>query len=215
MDNEHEHFGDPDDTELDSEIALLNTHQNNTLELGMEVHNWEESNFNSIAGTIARDKVPALRNILWRLLRGNLYFHDIPIDEEFPVNDKSTEMVYKNVFIIFIHGDVLRSRVRKIIQSLDGIIFDNASGNSEARRATLDEINDRIEELTNVVDSTKDQLITELKVFQELYPDYSYIVQREKLVYETLNKFDEDSTRRCLVGEGWIPSVDFEKYEEH
>lgn len=75
----------------------------------------------------------------------------------------------------------------------------------------MDEINDRIEELTNVVDSTKDQLITELKVFQELYPDYSYIVQREKLVYETLNKFDEDSTRRCLVGEGWIPSVDFEK----
>lgn len=211
VDNEHEHFEDPDDTELDSEIALLNTHQNNSLELGMEVHNWEESNFNSIAGTIARDKVPVLRNILWRLLRGNLYFHDIPIDEEFPINDKSTEMVYKNVFIIFIHGDVLRSRVRKIIQSLDGIIFDNASGNSVARRATLDEINYRIEELTNVVDSTKDQLITELKVFQELYPDYSYIVQREKLVYETLNKFDEDSTRRCLVGEGWIPSVDFEK----
>lgn len=212
VDNEHDHFDDHhENTELDSEIALLATRQNNSLELGLEVHNWEESNFNSIAGTIARDKVPVLRNILWRLLRGNLYFHDIPIDEEFPVNDKSTEMVYKNVFIIFIHGDILRSRVRKIIQSLDGIIFNNASGNADARRATLDEINDRIEELTNVVDNTKDQLITELKVFQELYPDYSYIVQREKLVYETLNKFDEDSTRRCLVGEGWIPSVDFEK----
>ena len=211
VDNDVDHENDDDVGELDSEIALLNARQSHSLEMGMEVHDWEESNFNSIAGTIARDKVPVLRNILWRLLRGNLYFHDIPIDEEFPVNDKSTEKVFKNVFIIFIHGDVLRSRVRKIVQSLDGIIFDNSSGNAEARRATLDEINDRIEELTNVVDSTKDQLITELKVFQELYPDYSYIIQREKLVYETLNKFDEDSTRRCLVGEGWIPSADFEK----
>ena len=62
-----------------------------------------------------------------------------------------------------------------------------------------------------MVQTTKDQLVTELMIFQELYPDYCYIVQREKLIYETLNKFDEDSTRRCLVGEGWIPTNDFDK----
>ena len=106
---------------------------------------------------------------------------------------------------------ILRTRVRKIIQSLDGILFDNATGGSVARNETLTEINGKIEDLNNVVQTTKDQLVTELMIFQELYPDYCYIVQREKLIYETLNKFDEDSTRRCLVGEGWIPTNDFDK----
>ncbi|KAI5962953.1 STV1 [Candida pseudojiufengensis] len=203
------HFNEDD--ELDDNIALLNEQRNNSLELGLEVHNLDDSNFNTIAGTIARDKVPILRNILWRTLRGNLYFHDIPIDEQFPQNDNSKDLIYKNAFIIFIHGDMLRSRVRKIIQSLDGIIFDNACGSSQAREATLEEVNRKVQDLTNVVTSTKEQLVTELKVFQEIYPDYAYIIQREKLIYETLNKFDEDSTRRCLVGEGWIPSIDFDK----
>ncbi|KAI5956731.1 STV1 [Candida jiufengensis] len=210
-DNNNGNLTFDDDNDLDDNIALLNEQRNNSLELGLEITNLEDSNFNTIAGTIARDKIPILRNILWRTLRGNLYFHDIAIDEQFPENDNSIDLIYKNAFIIFIHGDLLRSRVRKIIQSLDGIIFDNACGNVQAREATLDEVNKKVEDLTNVVNSTKDQLVTELKVFQELYPDYAFIVQREKLIFETLNKFDEDSTRRCLVGEGWIPSIDFEK----
>ncbi|EMG45786.1 Vacuolar ATP synthase subunit a [Candida maltosa Xu316] len=211
-DDLHQH-DDETEEDYDDNQALLNERRNHSLEIGYEVHNMEEfSSFNSLAGTISRDKVPILRNILWRTLRGNLYFHDIPLDDEkFPVNESSSEFVHKNVFIIFIHGDFLKTRVRKIIQSLDGILFDNANGGSESRLETLNEINSKIEDLNNVVESTKEQLVTELMVFQELYPDYCYIVQREKLIYEALNKFDEDSTRRCLVGEGWIPSWDFEK----
>ena len=64
---------------------------------------------------------------------------------------------------------ILRTRVRKIIQSLDGILFDNATGGSVARNETLTEINGKIEDLNNVVQTTKDQLVTELMIFQELY----------------------------------------------
>lgn len=200
-----------EDADYDDNAALLNEQRNHSLEIGYEAHNLDDISFNSLAGTIARDKVPILRNILWRVLRGNLYFHDIALDDEFPATESSMDLVHKNVFIIFIHGDFLRTRVRKIIQSLDGILFDNATGGSVARNETLTEINGKIEDLNNVVQTTKDQLVTELMIFQELYPDYCYIVQREKLIYETLNKFDEDSTRRCLVGEGWIPTNDFDK----
>ncbi|EGW30272.1 uncharacterized protein SPAPADRAFT_143367 [Spathaspora passalidarum NRRL Y-27907] len=199
----------------DDSVALLNDQQrrNQSLELGLQEADLEDGAFDSIAGTIARDKVPILRNILWRTLRGNLFFHDIQIDEQFPVNDSSDELIDKNVFIIFIHGDLLKSRVRKIIQSLDGVIFDNVVGGADTRSATLIELNNKIEDLNSVVVSTKQQLITELKIFQESYPDYCYIIEREKLIFETLNKFDEDSTRRCLVGEGWIPKSEFTKIQ--
>lgn len=206
--NEFE-IGDEDD---DDDVALLNN-QNHGLELGdQEVVNFEDSGFNSISGTLARDKIPLLRKILWRLLRGNLYFHDIPITAQklSDFKSKDPELIDKNVFIIYVHGDVLKTRVRKIVQSLDGRIYTNVDGGSSARFATLNELNYKLEDLNSIVESTRDHLITDLLLFQENYADYLYMIQREKLIYEALNKFDEDSTRRCLVGEGWIPTSDFE-----
>lgn len=203
-------IGDDDD---DDDVALLNN-QNHGLELGdQEVVNFEDSGFNSISGTLARDKIPLLRKLLWRTLRGNLYFHDIPITAQklSDFNSKNPELIDKNVFIIYIHGDVLKTRVRKIIQSLDGRIYNNVDGGSSARFATLNELNYKLEDLNSIVESTKDHLITDLLLFQENYADYLYMIQREKLIHETLNKFDEDSTRRCLVGEGWIPTSQFEE----
>jgi V-type H+-transporting ATPase subunit a len=167
---------------------------------------------NSIAGTIDREKIHLLRNILWRTLRGNLYFNDIPITQEklSDFNQKDPKLVDKSVFIIYTHGDFLKSRVRKIIQSLDGKIYDNVIGSRSIRNETLEEVNQKITDLSLIVESTKSHLITELLVFQENYHTYSYTIQRERLIYETLNQFDEDSTRRCLVGEGWIPKSEFD-----
>ncbi|KAK6458346.1 vacuolar ATPase V0 domain subunit A [Scheffersomyces xylosifermentans] len=196
----------------DDNVALLNNlnNHNHSLELGVETANLEDSGFNAISGTIAREKVPLLRKILWRTLRGNLYFHDIPIEDDklYNFSSQSDELVEKNVFIIYIHGDFLRTRVRKIIQSLDGIIYDNVNGGEAARAASSAELNNKINDLNSIVLTTKNHLISELIIFQESYPDFCFIVQREKMIYQTLNEFDEDGTRRCLVGEGWVPSSD-------
>lgn len=197
------------------DVSLLNS-RNHSLELGLETANLQESGFNSISGTIETSKIPLLRKILWRTLRGNLYFHDIPITTEmFPKsNGRETEMVEKSVFVTYIHGDFLKSRVRKIILSLDGLIFDNVNGGEQARSATSNELNAKINDLNSVVQSTRNHLIAELMVFQEIFPDFCYTVQREKLIYQALNKFDEDSTRRCLVGEGWIPQSELDQIRQ-
>lgn len=197
--------------EDDDEEALLNEGRNSdSFDLEETTVHLGDSGFNSICGTIARTKVPILRKILWRTLRGNLYFNDIPIDEELPAStDRKSDFIAKNVFIIYTHGDYLQSRVKRIIKSLDGSIFDNVHGNAGARLETLNELNLKIQDLKSVVDSTKSHLITELVFLQEKYPDWYYIIKRERAIYETLNMFDEDSTRRCLVGEGWIPKDEF------
>ncbi|CUM63446.1 uncharacterized protein PRCAT00001021001 [Priceomyces carsonii] len=192
------------------DVALLNR-RNHSLELGSESVNLGDAGFDSISGTISREKIPLLRNILWRTLRGNLFFHDIAIEPEKSLLTETeyTTLSGKSIFIIYIHGDVLKMRVRKIIHSLDGIIFDNVEGGSEARLEVLGELNLKISDLESVVSSTKDHLIAELLLFRESFSNFCYIIQREGAIYETLNKFDEDSTRRCLVGEGWIPKNQF------
>lgn len=193
----------------DDEEALLSASRENSID-ETTVTFEDASVFNSISGVIARDKVPILRKILWRTLRGNLYFNDIAIDELLPVSTaRKSELVQKNVFIIYIHGEYLKTRVRRIIQSLEGTIFENVGGSASVRLETLHDLNLKIEDLSAVVESTKSHLITELLVFQEKYSDLYYVVKRERSIYETLNKFDEDSTRRCLVGEGWIPKAEF------
>lgn len=212
--DEFRHFEIGED---DDEEALLALHGNGThvstnistttADLGMD----EGFGMNSIAGAIARDKVHVLRRLLWRTLRGNLYFNDFAIDEALPVSmDRPSDLVAKNAFLIYTHGDYLRARVRKIIQSLDGHIYENAGGSASARTHALNELNLKIEDLNTVVESTKSHLISELIFFQEKYPDWHYTIRRERHIYEILNKFDEDSTRRCLVGEGWIPKAEFD-----
>ncbi|QWU85903.1 hypothetical protein CA3LBN_000121 [Candidozyma haemuli] len=204
--------------EDDDEEALLNEGRNSdSFEIDRNSIHETSTNldgnslFNSICGVVARDKIPILRKILWRTLRGNLYFNDIPIDELLPESlERQSELVHKSVFIIYIHGEYLRERVRRIINSLDGHIYDNTGGGAGGRLATLNELNGKIEDLNNVVESTRSHLITELLVFQEKYPDWYYVVKRERSIFEELNKFDEDSTRRCLVGEGWIPRSEVE-----
>lgn len=202
---------DEDDEDEDN-VALLNN-RNHQLEIGMETADLEDTGFSSIAGSIDREKVPLLRKILWRTLRGNLYFHDKPInDDDFAVYDKEEKKpLEKNVFIIYIHGDFLKERVKRIINSLDGVFFDNIYGGTSARLEALNELNSKIADLDTVVSSTKNHLIAELLVLQESYADWMYCVRRERVIYDTLNKFDMDGTRRCLVGEGWIPRSDFLK----
>lgn len=202
----------------DDEEALLNSGRRSDsfdiqdAELHQEqVHIDEGSLFNSICGVIAREKIPILRKIIWRTLRGNLYFNDVIVDEKLPASfDRDSELIEKNAFIIFIHGDYLKQRVRRIIESLDGHIYDNTGGGASSRLETLRELNSKIEDLSTVVDSTKSHLVAELLIFKEKFPDWSYIIKRERSILEILNMFDEDSTRRCLVGEGWIPSSEFE-----
>lgn len=203
-DNEFRHF----EIEGDDEEALLGSSHQGFPETVVDL---DDSAMSSIAGTIAREKVLVLRKLLWRTLRGNLFFNDIPIDEQLPESlSRPSVLVDKNVFIIYIHGEYLRARVRRIILSLDGVIYDNVSGGASARNHVLTELNSKISDLHSVIESTKSHLSSELLFFKEKYADWCYITKRERHIYETLNKFDEDGTRRCLVGEGWIPKAEFD-----
>lgn len=104
----------------------------------------------------------------------------------------------------------MKKRLRKIVESLNGTIYDNVIRNSAARHEVLKELNQKIEDLSHVIRNTNDHLISELIIFQESYVDMHRCIKTEKLIYETLNKFDTDFTRRCLIGEGWIPSAELD-----
>ncbi|CEP62783.1 H(+)-transporting V0 sector ATPase subunit a LALA0_S06e03752g [Lachancea lanzarotensis] len=152
----------------------------------------------TIVGSIERTKVEILNRILFRILRGNLFFHNIPIREPLLVGE---EPVDKDCFIVFTHGEVLLKKVRKVVESLNGKIFPSSEGSS-----TIQSLNAQITDLQQICQTTEQTLYTELLIVTDQLPMWKAVVRREKLIYATLNLFREES--QGLVAEGWIPSTE-------
>lgn len=152
-----------------------------------------------IIGSIKRTKVDVLNKILWRLLRGNLFFENIAIEE--PLLEGG-EKVEKDCFIVFTHGETLLNKVKRVVDSLNG----NIVPLEENTFSSIKDLNIQITELQQISQSTEQALHTELLVVNDQLAMWDAIVAREKNVYATLNLFKQES--QGLVAEGWVPSAD-------
>ncbi|CDO96545.1 unnamed protein product [Kluyveromyces dobzhanskii CBS 2104] len=153
-----------------------------------------------LTGSISRAKVPILNKILWRILRGNLFFHNIPIEEKLLDGD---ELVDKDCFVVFTHGDILMKRVRKVVESLNGTLFPISTSH-----ATIQALNEKISDLEQICTTTEQTLHTELLIVNDQLSIWSVLVKREKYIYAVMNLFRQES--QAVVAEGWVPTSKLE-----
>ncbi|KAI5965553.1 VPH1 [Candida pseudojiufengensis] len=163
---------------------------------------WPVSSF--IAGVINRDKVGLLQQILWRILRGNLYYHYEDINEEI-FDIKHNAYVAKSSFIIFSHGAMIHERIVKICESLDAEIYD-VDSSSHKREVQLTDINAKLNDLSTVLNESENALASELIAISRDLGKWWEIIAREKAVYKTMNLSDYDNSRKTLICEGWTPT---------
>ncbi|CAI5759255.1 unnamed protein product [Candida verbasci] len=157
-----------------------------------------------ISGVINRDKVFVLQQILWRTLRGNLYYHSEDVVDEV-WDEKKQEFVAKNSFIIFSHGILIHERIRKICDSLDADLYD-VDVSFESRKEQLSDVNMKLSDLSTVLSESENALSSELIAISKDLAKWWEIITREKAVYKTMNKCDYDGSRKTLIGEGWTPT---------
>ncbi|KAI9237374.1 MAG: V-type ATPase, V0 complex, 116kDa subunit family [Podila humilis] len=158
----------------------------------------------NVTGVIPRSKMQTFERILWRSLRGNLYMNTAEIEE--PVIDPSTDLVVeKNVFIIFAHGREILAKIKKISESLGATLYPIDS-NADRRRDALQEVERHIEEFNSVLVNTTQTRRLELMRISENLAAWMTIVKKEKATYHTMNHFNYDVNRKCLIAEGWCPT---------
>ncbi|KAG0280920.1 H(+)-transporting V0 sector ATPase subunit a [Linnemannia exigua] len=158
----------------------------------------------NVTGVIPRNKMQTFERILWRSLRGNLYMNTAEIDE--PVIDPSTDVVVeKNVFIIFAHGREILAKIKKIAESLGATLYPIDSSADRRREALLDVVR-HIEEFNSVLVNTTQTRRQELMRISENLVAWMIIVKKEKATYHTMNHFNYDINRKCLIAEGWCPT---------
>lgn len=159
---------------------------------------------NFISGVISRSKVGTLQQILWRVLRGNLYYYTEEVVE--PIYDvKNDEYVDVNTFIIFSHGSMIYQRIRKICESLNASIY-NVDLIPDLRAVQLEELKVKLTDVDTVLQQTEAALNSELIAISRDLPKWWEVIAREKAVYQTMNKCDYGDSRKTLIAEGWVPS---------
>ncbi|KAF8352234.1 V-type ATPase, V0 complex, 116kDa subunit family [Amanita rubescens] len=138
-----------------------------------------------IAGTIERSRIPIFERVLW---------------------------LYKNVFIIFAHGDTVLAKIRKVAESMGATLYP-IDANADKRSAGLREVSDRLEDLEVVLYQTGLNRRSELVTIGENLRSWQVVVRKEKMIYETLNLFNYDVRRKTLIAEGWVPTRDITRIQ--
>ncbi|GEQ71231.1 hypothetical protein JCM33374_g4912 [Metschnikowia sp. JCM 33374] len=170
----------------------------------LEAGGTQEFQANFICGVIDRQKVAPLQQILWRILRGNLYYYTEELPEAV-YDAKSDSYVNKNAFIIFSHGSIIHQRITKIAQSLEADLY-KVDASAALRDEQLAAVDVKLADVNTVLAQTERALNSELVAISRDLGRWWEVIAREKAVYKTMNLCDYDNSRRSLIGEGWIPT---------
>jgi len=160
-------------------------------------------------GVIKSDKFTAFERVLWRSTRGNLFMKHADI--EVKIKDPHTgEMVEKNVFIIFFQGERAQFKIKKICESFSANTYQIPDSPAE-RKSYLGQVGTRLEDLINVIARSQKHRRQVLADIARHLPMWKDKVIKEKAIYDTMNEFNYDVGRRCLIAEGWCPKTSTEK----
>eukprot|EP00054_Salpingoeca_dolichothecata_P031605 m.264043 g.264043 ORF g.264043 m.264043 type:complete len:844 (-) comp27441_c0_seq1:71-2602(-) len=157
-----------------------------------------------VSGVISRDRMAGFELLLWRACRGNVFLRRVPIDSplEDPVSGKP---ILKDVFIIFFQGGQLEARVTKICEGYEATLYPCPSSPVERRELSVG-VGTRIRDLEMVLGHTTDHRNKVLgKVARDLQ-SWFIRVRKIKAIYVTMNMFNIDVTRKCLIAECWCPT---------
>lgn len=162
-----------------------------------------------VTGVILRSKFPNFERILWRVLRGNLFMKHAEIEDKIkdPING---ELVDKNVFIIFYQGERSQLKIKKVCDSYGADLYP-CPDTSQGRKNLLEEVNSRLQQLESVLVNTKKHRRQQLLEIGVNCAFWKEMVIKEKSIYHTMNMFNYDVGRKCLIAEGWCPKNATEK----
>lgn len=164
-----------------------------------------------ISGVIQRSSFYLFEKILFRATRGNLFMRSAEIEES--IKDPHTgELTEKTVFIIFFQGERFQSKIKKICESFSANVYPCPDSVAE-RKGLLAQVLTRLDDLKLLLDRGWDQRSQTLTNVGQHLRYWQNRVRKEKAIYHTMNKFNYDLGRKCLIAEGWCPTYATEEVQ--
>ncbi|XP_075232016.1 V-type ATPase subunit a family protein Vha100-2 isoform X2 [Lycorma delicatula] len=159
-----------------------------------------------VAGVVPRERVPAFERMLWRISRGNVFLRQAELEE--PLEDPNTgNEIFKTVFVAFFQGEQLKSRVKKVCSGFHASFYPCPSSYEE-RQETVKGVKTRLEDLNLVLNQTREHRQRVLVAVAKQLHTWTVMVRKMKAIYHTMNLFNMDVTKKCLIAECWVPVKD-------
>lgn len=157
-----------------------------------------------ITGSIPCHKFAVFERIVWRTLHGNVFITHTDLMQ--PLFDpKSLEMVKKCAFVVFTHGTRYVEKTKRIAEALGGRLCPMQSSIRERQRTLAQFIQQQLD-LHIILQNTHISLQQELLAVSQYYYKWKYLIHRDQSIYHTMNLFNYDITRQCLIAEAWCPT---------
>ncbi|XP_058791163.1 V-type proton ATPase 116 kDa subunit a1 isoform X2 [Phymastichus coffea] len=177
--------------------ALINEEMQNTSQRGR---------LEFVAGVINRERMPAFERMLWRISRGNVFLRQASLEK--PLEDPNTgNEIFKTAFVAFFQGEQLKSRIKKVCSGFHASLYPCPNSHSE-RMEMLKGVRTRLEDLNLVLNQTHDHRQRVLHSVAKELPNWTIMVRKMKAIYHTMNLFNMDVSKKCLIGECWVPMSD-------
>ncbi|NWI95240.1 VPP2 ATPase, partial [Pitta sordida] len=161
-----------------------------------------------ISGLVHRAKIEAFEKTLWRVCKGCPFLTYAELDEslEDPDTGETTRWV---AFLVSYWGEQLGQKVKKICDCYHCHVYPYPD-NTEERRAVMEGLNVRIQDLNTVLSKTEEYLHHVLCRASESIYTWVIQVKKMKAIYHVLNLCSFDVTKKSLIAEVWCPVVDLQ-----
>ncbi|KAI7792254.1 putative V-type proton ATPase 116 kDa subunit a [Triplophysa rosa] len=159
-----------------------------------------------IAGVIKQERFPAFEKVLWRLFHGNFVLRhaEIQATEELQTD---RGLAKKDVFIIFVQGDHVREKVRKVCDGFHASLY-SCPKTLHERKEMSNNIMTRMEDLRLILRRTEEYRAGVLMKAADHVHEWSSKVKKMKAIYYTLNLCNIDITQKLIVAEIWCSVSD-------
>ncbi|XP_063063631.1 V-type proton ATPase 116 kDa subunit a 1 [Engraulis encrasicolus] len=159
-----------------------------------------------VTGVIRQERFLSFERILWRLFHGNFILRHAEI-QTLEEGDSMEKSVKKVVFIIFIQGDRVRRKIRKICEGFHASIYP-CPNSAAARKDMRINVATRISDLKMILKKTEEYRLNVLTAAAGHICEWSAKVRKMKAIYYTLNLCNIDITQKLIVAEIWCPVAD-------
>ncbi len=111
----------------------------------------------------------------------------------------------KSVFVVFYQGEFIKAKISKICESFGANLYpvpDTQAG----RRQLLEQTRVRLQDLDTVLDKSLELRRRSMLQVRAHLETWGQRILKEKAIYHTLNLFNYDIGRKCLIGQAWCPT---------
>ncbi|CAH0578068.1 unnamed protein product [Chrysodeixis includens] len=161
-----------------------------------------------ITGVVDRAKCYAFEMMLWRISHGIIYYKQAPNDTIL-MDPNTRKELRKVAFVAICQGEMLAGRMKKVCMGFHVNTYPCPHTLLE-RTERMTKIQNRISDMDQVLSKTSYLRCKALRAVSRQWRVWMAQVRKSKAIYHTMNLFNVDITRKCLIGQCWVPDTDLE-----